>query len=211
MKAVLKSLANGLATVVAVPLLFGYVACRLLAGRDQSLAGFSQFISIVPGGMGVYIRRAFFRFVLPRVGDDVHLGFGVLLTSANTKLGSRAYIGPYCVLGTVTLEDDVLIASHVSIINGGRQHGSELLDVPMREQRGFETPVTIGEGSWIGERAVVMQSVGQGCIVGAGAVVTRPLPDFAVAVGVPARIVRFRDAAMPPMEEQLEQEALAGT
>src|SRR5690606_17030607 len=87
------------------------------------------------------------------------------------------------------------IASHVSIINGARQHGVERCDVSIREQAGAMPRVTIGEGSWIGERAVVMADVGRHCIVGAGAVVTKPIPDYAIAMGGPARVQRFREPA----------------
>ena len=53
----------------------------------------------------------------------------------------------------------------------------------------------IGRDSWIGDRAVVMADVGRHCVVAAGAVVTKPVPDFAVVVGVPARVVRSRKPA----------------
>ena len=64
----------------------------------------------------------------------------------------------------------------------------------MREQPGVLTQVRIGAGAWIGSAAVVMADVGRDTIVGAGAVVTKSLPDRVVAVGVPARIVRSREA-----------------
>jgi acetyltransferase-like isoleucine patch superfamily enzyme len=54
--------------------------------------------------------------------------------------------------------------------------------------------VRIGQGSWVGSGAIVMADVGRHCVVAAGAVVTRRIPDFAIAAGVPARIVRFRRA-----------------
>jgi acetyltransferase-like isoleucine patch superfamily enzyme len=90
------------------------------------------------------------------------------------------------------LEDDVLLGSHVSITNGGAQHSIERLDIPIREQLGTWPRVTIGEDTWIGDRAVVMAHVGRHCVIGAGSVVTTPIPDYAIAVGVPARVVRFR-------------------
>jgi acetyltransferase-like isoleucine patch superfamily enzyme len=108
----------------------------------------------------------------------------------------------------VSIEDDVLIASHVSIINGGQQHGIERVDVPIREQAGVMRRVTIGAVSWIGERAVVMCHVGRHCVVGAGAVVTQPLPDYAVAVGVPARVVRMRDVSELENSPQVPAESL---
>jgi virginiamycin A acetyltransferase len=98
----------------------------------------------------------------------------------------------FCVIGDVTLEDDVIVASHVSIANGPAQHGIERLDIPIREQPGEWPRITIGRDAWIGERAVVLTDLGQHCVIGAGAVVTKSVPDYAIAVGVPARVVSSR-------------------
>jgi acetyltransferase-like isoleucine patch superfamily enzyme len=92
----------------------------------------------------------------------------------------------------VTLEDDVLLGSHVSITNGAAQHGIDRLDIPIREQPGTWPRVTIGQDTWIGDRAVIMADVGKHCVIGAGSVVTTPIPDCTIAVGVPARVVRSR-------------------
>jgi acetyltransferase-like isoleucine patch superfamily enzyme len=108
------------------------------------------------------------------------------------RVGRKVYLGVYCVIGDATLEDDVLIGSQVSVMNGAKQHGIERLDVPVREQPGEWPRITIGRDTWIGDRAVVMADVGKHCVIGAGAVVAKPIPDFAIAVGNPARIVRFR-------------------
>lgn len=193
MKRLLKRFANAIALLLMAPLALMYSLLSLLGGAQRSLEGCSQTLALLPGLLGVYLRRGFYRWVLPSVGEDVWIGFGVLLTSPKTKLGARVYIGPYCVLGDVVLEDDVLVASHVSIINGGAQHGVEL-GRPIREQAGSFPQVVIGRGSWLGERSVVMANVGAQTIVGAGAVVTGELPAKCVAVGVPARIVKHREA-----------------
>jgi len=63
---------------------------------------------------------------------------------------------------------------------------------PIREQGRGEQLVRIGAGSWIGEGAVVMADVARDAVVGAGAVVTRPIPAWAIAAGVPARVLRRR-------------------
>jgi acetyltransferase-like isoleucine patch superfamily enzyme len=85
----------------------------------------------------------------------------------------------------------------VSIINGNRQHGIDRLDIPVREQPGQYPRITIGEDTWIGDRAIVMADVGRHCVVGAGSVVTKPVPDYAIVVGNPARIQGFRE---PPQQ-----------
>jgi acetyltransferase-like isoleucine patch superfamily enzyme len=92
----------------------------------------------------------------------------------------------------VTIEDDVLIASHVSIMNGCHQHGTERTDIALREQPGRFEPVTIGRDSWIGERATVAASVGKHCIIGANSLVLSPIPDYSIAVGSPAKVIRNR-------------------
>ena len=68
-------------------------------------------------------------------------------------------------------------------------------DVPMMEQ-GFvaELPVCIGDDVWIGDRVLILPGVhiGNGCIIAAGAVVTKDVPDYAIAAGVPAQVIRMR-------------------
>lgn len=52
---------------------------------------------------------------------------------------------------------------------------------------------SIGSETWIGEHATVHAGVGSHCVIGTGSVVTKPIPDFAVAAGVPSRVIRYRD------------------
>lgn len=104
----------------------------------------------------------------------------------------------------------MLISSHVSIPSGGKQHGIDRLDLPIREQPGIWSRVTIGRDSWIGDRAVVLADVGRHCVIGAGSVVTEPIPDYAVAVGVPAKVVRFRNQD-PTIDQDLESQNSLGT
>ena len=59
------------------------------------------------------------------------------------------------------------------------------------------TLVRIGPGSWIGSATVVLADIGADTVVGAGSVVTRPLPDRVIAAGVPARIIRQRGEGRP--------------
>lgn len=190
-KETVKALADGIAILLVVPALAIYFASRPLMG-ERAFAGWSQAMALLPGTTGIYLRRAFYRLTLKRCGSGCQVSFGTTFSRAGAELGRDVYIGGYCTIGDVTLGDDVLIASHVSIINGGTQHGADRLDVPIREQVGAWTRVTIGRDSWVGERAVVMADVGDHCIVGAGSVVTRALPDLAVAAGCPAKVIRYR-------------------
>jgi virginiamycin A acetyltransferase len=188
-----KSLANGAAVTCVLPLYGLFAAAAVVLGRERVFPGFSQLVSLVPGLAGQYVRRAFYSLVLPQCGADACISFGTVFSHPTAQLGRKTYVGVYCVLGDVTLEEDVLIGSRVSIINGSGQHGTERLDVPIREQPGVWPHVTIGRDTWVGDGAIVMADVGRHCVVGAGSVVTKPLPDNAIAAGSPARVLRFRN------------------
>jgi virginiamycin A acetyltransferase len=169
-----------------------YRTLAAIVGPNRTFPGVSQLISLFPGLSGQYLRRAFYAWVLPRCGRGSVVSFGTVFSHPTIEIGDHAYLGVYCCIGDVTIEDDVLVGSHVSITNGSRQHGTSRLDIPVREQPGEWPRVTIGRDTWIGDRAVVMADVGEHCVVGAGAVVTRPVPDYAIVVGSPARIVGWR-------------------
>jgi acetyltransferase-like isoleucine patch superfamily enzyme len=171
------------------------ITCRVaqvVFGRQQPFHSFSQLISLVPGTTGAFVRRAFYRWIATRCAPGSWIGFGTVFSHPTCSIGRNAYVGVFCCIGDVTLEDDVLIGSHVSIMNGTAQHGIERLDVPIREQPGSWPHVTIGRDTWIGDRSIVMADVGHHCVIGAGSVVTKSIPNFAIAAGVPARVIRFR-------------------
>jgi acetyltransferase-like isoleucine patch superfamily enzyme len=187
-----KKLAFVLTLVLATPAWAAYRIGASLLGKQHAFAGWSQAFSLLPGLCGVYLRRAFYWLVLPECGDGACLTFGTVISHPTARIGHNVYVGAFCVLGDVTLEDDVLLGSHVSIINGGAQHGIDRLDLPVREQPGRFPRVTIGRDSWIGDRAVVMADVGEHSVVAAGSVVTKPTPAYAIVAGVPAKIVGRR-------------------
>lgn len=73
-------------------------------------------------------------------------------------------------------------------------HNIERTDIPMRQQGMRVAEVVVGNDVWIGMRVVIMPGVrvGDGAVVGAGAVVTKDVPDFAIVGGVPAKIIKYR-------------------
>lgn len=202
MKTVAKTALRVLAWVVTAPAVAGYRCAALIVGRDRAFPGWSQMFALIPGLTGQYLRQAFYSGVLNRCDEGTCLCFGTIFSHPTASVGRNVYVGANCTLGAVTLEDDVLIASNVSVMNGSQQHGTERLDIPIREQPGVFIPVTIGAGAWLGERSVISADVGKHAIVGAGAVVTKPVPDYAVVLGVPAKVVKYRTA--DAIDEQLE-------
>jgi virginiamycin A acetyltransferase len=194
MKKLLKASVDLTAMILVTPALAAYYLAKMAIGKDKAFPGWSQLFALLPGITGVYLRRAFYRLVLQRCSAGCWIGFGTIFSHGSAEVGRNAYVGCYCCLGDVSLGDDVLLGSHVSIMNGAGQHGIDRLDIPIREQPGVWPRISVGAGSWVGDRCVIMADVGNHCVIGAGSVVTRPVPDFAIAVGVPARVLRLRNA-----------------
>lgn len=192
MRELVKTVAHALATVVVVPSLLSFFLRRAVLGEDRALEGSTQTLSLVPGLIGDYLRRAFLTHAIAHCDRSATIQFGTIFSQGGARLDANVYVGPRCHLGLVHVERDVLLAAGVHVPSGGATHGTADLDRPIREQEGSRTLVTIGEGSWVGSAAIVLADVGKHCVVGAGAVVTKPLPDYSVAAGVPARIIRSR-------------------
>jgi maltose O-acetyltransferase len=98
----------------------------------------------------------------------------------------------------VTIGEDVMMGPDVAIY--ALNHAFDDLTRPMLVQ-GHDSadPVKVGDDVWIGARAIILPGVeiGKGCIVGAGAVVTRSVPDYSVVAGNPAVVIRSRLADVP--------------
>lgn len=189
-----KLLARALATCAVAPLLLSYQVKRAFLGADRALEGSTQTLSGFPGITGDYLRRAFLGFALARCHSTATVQFGTLLSQAGAQLDENVYVGPGCHLGLVHLEKNVLLAAGVHVPSGAQTHGIGDVERPIREQPGGRTMVTIGEGSWVGSGAIVLADVGRHTVIGAGSVVTKPIPDYVVAAGVPARVIRSRRA-----------------
>jgi acetyltransferase-like isoleucine patch superfamily enzyme len=112
-------------------------------------------------------------------------------------LGRRVHVGSLCHLwagdtgGRIVLGDHVLLGPQVfiTVANYQTQLGQVVMDQPKEER-----DVVVGNDCWLGARVMVMPGVtiGEGCVVGAGSVVTKDLPPRSIAVGVPARVVGSR-------------------
>jgi acetyltransferase-like isoleucine patch superfamily enzyme len=192
MREAAKRLARGLALVAVFPSFVSFALRSRLIGRDHALEGSTQALALIPGLTGQYLRRAFLSKTIAFCAPDCVVGFGAVFSRVGARIEARAYVGPRCHIGLATIGADALLAAGVHVPSGMATHGTAALDVPMREQPGQLAMVHIGEGAWIASAAVVMADVGPHAIVGAGAVVTRPIPSFAIAVGVPARVIRDR-------------------
>jgi virginiamycin A acetyltransferase len=189
---IVKTAARVMAHLGAAPLVLSFTVRAALLGRDRAIQSSTQLLALVPGLTGQYLRRAFLSWTIDACHHTVVVEFGTTFSRAGARLDERAYIGPGCHLGLVHVERDVLIAAGVHIPSGSMTHRIDDLNTPIRDQPSAERLVHIGAGSWIGAAAVVMADVGSDTVVGAGAVVTQPVPAGCVAAGVPARVLRTR-------------------
>lgn len=130
------------------------------------------------------------------IGENVFIGRGTSLTTRDAliRIDDFANIGAYCkISNNVYIGKYALIAAYCYI--GGANHRADRVDIPIAlqgvEERGG---VIIEDDVWLGAGVKVNDGVriGKGSIVGAGSVVTRNLPEYSVAYGVPARAVRSR-------------------
>ncbi len=187
-----KALAHALATAAILPALLSFAIRRLVLGPDRALEGSTEAFAVLPGVLGEYLRRAFLAQTLAGCDRTATVRFGTIFSRVHARLDANVYVGPGCHLGWVHLERDVLLGAGVHVPSGGAVHGTADTGVPIRDQPGAPVQVRIGEGTWVGSAAVVLADVGRHCVIGAGAVVTKPLQDYVVAAGVPARVLRHR-------------------
>lgn len=138
------------------------------------------------------------------IGKEVYIGEGAWLMGSNKSV-TTAWINDSTTIGhfshivavhSVTIGKSVLIADRVFISDCS--HRYEDVSIPIIKQDIKKlAPVSIGEGSWIGENVCVCgASVGKHCVVGANSVVTVDIPDYSVAVGSPAKVVKRYDFEM---------------
>ena len=131
--------------------------------------------------------------------DDVIINRNTMLQAKTgpIRLGPRTTIGSNSVIVSmagVDLGEAVLVAGGVYISAGAYQFADRTK--PVMDQAVYSKgPIKIGDHTWIGTGAVILDgiTVGRGAIIGAGAVVTKDVPDYAIAAGVPARILGMRD------------------
>lgn len=117
------------------------------------------------------------------------------LWGGNIVLGNHVSINPFTVVyghGGVTIGDCTRIATHCVIIPANHLYADR--DTPIYQQGERCQGISIGRDVWIGARSVILDgvTVGDGCVIGAGSVVTRATEPFGVYVGCPARLIKKR-------------------
>ena len=170
---------------------YRYIVLRL---RNPHVV-FRGFI-FLDRGASIYARRGYARLIL---GKWVHLGVDTALRchEGTLSLGDKSNlarnISVNCYLD-VEIGDSALIADSVYISDF--DHRFDDLAIPIKDQGIAKSRVRIARDVWLGTKVTVCSGVviGEGTVVGANAVVTKDLPAFSVAVGVPARVIKDRKA-----------------
>jgi acetyltransferase-like isoleucine patch superfamily enzyme len=113
-----------------------------------------------------------------RVGDNSFFNRDVHI---NADIGGQIIIGENCLIGP-------------KVVMRTASHRFEKKEVNIREQGHQTADIVIEDDCWIGANAVILGGVhiGKGAIIGAGAVVTKDIPSMAIAVGVPAKVLKYR-------------------
>jgi acetyltransferase-like isoleucine patch superfamily enzyme len=132
------------------------------------------------------------------IGSHVALSAGMIpgqqcLTNPVVRIGDRCLIGRGSgIVGHLAIEigNDVWTGHHVYITD--QNHGYEKIDLPISMQTQPEEPVVIGDGSWIGAGSVILPGahIGKHVAIGANSVVNGSIPDYSVAVGSPAKVIK---------------------
>jgi acetyltransferase-like isoleucine patch superfamily enzyme len=191
--------------------------------REELLALFAQFRS-GESAFDAQMRKVLMRALCRSVGNDLQVSPSVVLKHPETmefgnsvfigaqsmiqgrfdgtcRIGNHVWIGPqaYFDARDLVLEDYVGWGPGAKVL--GSQHTGDPVDVPIIATGLIIKPVVIGYGADIGTNATILPGVrvGANAIVGAGAVVTSDVPDFAVVAGVPARVLRTREGATVEM------------
>lgn len=141
-----------------------------------------------------------------RLGDGVMIGRNAHIQTADGSItiGNQTSVQDNCrIYGEVVLGEGCILAPNIYMSSG--QHVYDLLPhLPIAVQEALgqaaSKPIRIGDDCWVGINVVIMGGVtiGNGAIIGAGAVVTRDVPPYAIAAGVPARLIGQRFAFVPP-------------
>lgn len=140
-----------------------------------------------------YIRFFFIKNSINRCGRNVIIQSNVLI-SPFTEIGSNVEINEFVrIRANVKIGDNVLIAPNVQLISINHEFTDITIPINLQgEKIGF---IIIEDDVWIGTAAIVLPNVtiGKGAIVGAGAIVTKDVPSYAIVVGNPARIIKYRN------------------
>jgi len=190
-KKFVKSFLNRICQAIALPFIAGaWLEQKMSPSAEVFFQFGSQAFAFFPGLPGVFLRRAYYSLTLTRCSLHCHIGFGSIFSHREAIIDDNVSIGAYNIIGSAHIKEKTFIASRVSFLSGKTLH--------TQDDHGEWTPydpsrmeqIRIGPNAWIGEGAVIMADVGEGSLVGAGAVVTERVAPHVVVAGNPAKYIK---------------------
>lgn len=170
-----------------------YIYYFLYQTVGQLLPGSSFKIGKIRLGCG-YIRGRLAKGFLAKCGHDVNINKHAVLNSHIT-IGNNSGIGANATIqGELHIGNNVMMGADCIVYT--KNHCFDRIDIPMMEQGYKNTqPVFIDDDVWIGGRVIILpgRHIGKGAIIGAGSVITKDVPEFAIVGGNPAKVLRFRN------------------
>jgi len=179
-----------LAGIIVLPFLYPLILAAKIS--DSIFRTISEILSIIPYAFGIIIRYEFYKHVLNHCGENVVIGFGTVFFYKNISIGNNVLIGVYNIIHYCDFGDDVLIGDKCTFLSGRKYHNFDRTDIPIAYQGGKIKRIKIGNDTWIGSNAIIMESVGEGCVIGAGSVVTKEVEPYSICAGNPATVIRKR-------------------
>jgi acetyltransferase-like isoleucine patch superfamily enzyme len=151
-----------------------------------------RILSLIPGRVGVHLRRAWYRATLASCGQRLTVDFLAVIKETGATIGDDVFIGDSCWIAEVTIGNNTMIGGHSSLLGGPHTHRFDRTDIPMGLQGSDIHRIHIGSDVWIGRNCSVMADIASGTVVGAGSVVTRIFGAGSVLAGSPARPISSR-------------------
>ncbi|HEY0651879.1 MAG TPA: acyltransferase [Chryseosolibacter sp.] len=161
---------------------------------------FQAFVSVLPGVIGKYARRALFKLFARKVGCSLYVGLRVRIQNpSNIEFGNNVGINDGVWIAAnknkqarIVIGDNALIGPYTVIHSGN--HVFKDPSIPIYYQGFSFEPIVIGEDVWIAANCTVLAGVtiGKGAVVAAGCVVNKNVEPYTVVGGVPARVIGKR-------------------
>jgi acetyltransferase-like isoleucine patch superfamily enzyme len=182
---------HGMLTPKYARLLLRLLRLKLRYGGRLQTEG----ICFICPGVSLEIKRG----ATLRIGRWAWIGHSckIRVHEGEVSIGAKTVIGQECTISAyqrVSIGRECIIADRVMLIDF--DHGVTEVERPVRLQGIYKRDVHVGNNVWIGYGACILRgvSLGDNSIVGTSAVVTRSFPENAVIAGVPARVLRMREA-----------------
>ncbi|KAL4902061.1 hypothetical protein BDW74DRAFT_66873 [Aspergillus multicolor] len=179
-------------------MLYNPLARELIQGREKARRLIAEFNappdSNLPFGDTIARRETALRKLFGHADEGIYIEAPLLVDyGCNISVGRSFYANFNLTIldcGLVLIGDHVEIGPNVSIITG--EHYTEINARRANRGKEFTRQVIIGNDCWIGANVTILAgvSIGEGCTIGAGSVVKKSIPNFSIAVGCPARVVR---------------------